>query len=130
MDSDTTHGKTLYNCETVNVSTPDLNNTVQNIEQATSITQNTEHESEKTSISNCQKNTNVRKEQNAISNRPKSDKEEGIGVQKTRILNFENEVKRLKAAVNTMTNDTYRNRNNNNYQDNINCANPTTRDSL
>lgn len=47
MDSDTTHGKTLYNCETVNVSTPDLNNTVQNTEQATSITQNTEHQSEK-----------------------------------------------------------------------------------
>lgn len=46
MDSDTTHGKTLYNCETVNVSTPDLNNTVQNTEQATSITQNTEHESQ------------------------------------------------------------------------------------
>jgi hypothetical protein len=38
-------------------------NTVQNTEQATSITQNTEHASEKT---NCQKNTNVRKQQKAI----------------------------------------------------------------
>lgn len=45
--SDTTQVNTPYNCDTVNVSTPDLTNTVQNTEQATSITQNTEHASEK-----------------------------------------------------------------------------------
>ena len=44
--SDTTHVKTPYNCDTVNVSTPDPTNSVQNTEQATSITQNTEHASE------------------------------------------------------------------------------------
>jgi len=38
----------------------------------------------------------VRKQQKAISNRPKSDKEEIIVAQKTRILNLENEVKQLK----------------------------------
>ena len=128
--SDTTHVKTPYNCGTVNVSTPDPTNTVQNTEQATSITQNTEHASEKTSISNCHESTNVRKQQKAISNRPKSDKEEIIVTQKTRRLNLENEVRPLKAVVNTMTTETSRNSNTNNYQDNRNCANTTTRDSL
>ena len=128
--SDTTHVKTPYNCDTVNVSTPDPTNTVQNTEQATSIAQNTEHASEKTSISNCHESTNVRKQQKAISNRPKSDKEEIIVTQKTRRLNLENEVRPLKAVVNTMTIETSRNSNTNNYQDNRNCANTTTRDSL
>jgi hypothetical protein len=91
--SDTTHVKTPNSCDTVNVSTPDPTITVQN----------TEYASEKASISNCQKNTNVRKQQKDISNRPKSDKEEIIVTQKTIILNLENEVKQLKAAVNTMT---------------------------
>jgi hypothetical protein len=50
-------------------------------------------------ISNCQNNTNVRKQQKAISNRPKLDKEQIIVTQKTRILNLENEVKQLKAVV-------------------------------
>jgi hypothetical protein len=122
--------KTPYNCDTVNVSTPDPTNTVQNTEQATSIAQNTEHASEKTSISNCHESTNVRKQQKAISNRPKSDKEEIIVAQKTRILNLENEVRPLKAVVNTMTTETSRNSNTDNYQDNRNCANTTTRDSL
>ena len=128
--SDTTYVKTPYSCDTINVSTPDPTITVQNTEQATSKTQNTEHASEKTSISNCQKNSNVRKQQKDISNRPKSDKEEIIVIQKTIILNLENEVKQLKAAVNTMPAETSRNSNTNNYQDNRHCANTTTRDSL
>jgi hypothetical protein len=84
----------------------------------------------KTRISNCQESTHVRKQQKAISNRPKSDKEEIIVAQKTRILNLENEVRPLKAVVNTMTTETSRNSNTDNYQDNRNCANTTTRDSL
>ena len=117
---DTTHAKIPYSCDTVNVSTPDPTITVQN----------TEHASEKASISNCQKNTNVRKQQKDISIRPKSDKEEIIVTQKIIMLNLENEVKQLKAAVNTMTAETSRNSNTNNYQDNRHCANTTTRDSL